>query len=590
MISPAFIQSLTEKVRIEDIVAQYTALKPSGKNFKGLCPFHGERTPSFTVYPDTNSFYCFGCQAGGGLVNFIQKAENLSYVEAVGYICEKNNIPLPDDSGNFDDSLFALKRRIYSANREAARFFNKQLFEPKNRYALEYFLKRGITVKTINHFGLGFAPNDWRALLEHLKAMGYTSREMLEANLIKKSQKGTTYDNFRNRVIFPIIDVKGNVVAFGARVLDDSKPKYVNTSDTPVYTKGDGVYALNFAKRIPGRKLILVEGYMDVISLHQAGIENAVACLGTAFTDKQTGVLSDYADEILICYDNDEAGKKATERVLKIFDAFNSKNQRNLVKIRVITMQGGKDADEIIRTNGKEAFERLINLAGNELDYRLEKLRRQYDIQTIDGKVNFINKACELLAGRSDTDIDVYSTGISNELGINKEAIKSNVASKRAGRYRREKIKKDKELNSMLLKSWESKINSQKRDNLKAASAEEMLISALFQNNDYYKHIKAKISPEDFVTDFNKKVARLVFDALENGVSPNYDIFGEEFSEGEISEIKKINIANTQLPISLSSALDCVKTIKGSTINKPVDAGSLSNEEWLRIMTGGNKK
>ena len=360
-----FIQDLQERADIEQFISSYVTLKRRGKTLVGLCPFHNEKTPSFTVYPDTRSFYCFGCGAGGDVISFVRRIDNLDYIEAVKSVAQIAGMPMPEDG--YDDTLSKKRMRLLAANREAARFFNSCLMQEKNRHALEYFLSRGLSMNTIRHFGLGYAPNEWRSLLEHLRSKGFTDEELVLANLARRSDKDgrvSYYDNFRNRVMFPIIDLRGNVIAFGGRVMDDSKPKYINTSDTLVYKKSNGVFALNFAKNANDNKLILVEGYMDVIALHQAGFTNAIACLGTAFTSEQANLLARYAEEILICYDNDEAGKKATEKALGVLG-------KTGVKLRVVKMDGGKDADEIIRKHGKERFDALLGKAANRTEYRL---------------------------------------------------------------------------------------------------------------------------------------------------------------------------------------------------------------------------
>ena len=359
-ISDEFLFELRQRCNIEDIVSGYVQLKRRGKNLVGLCPFHNEKTPSFTLYPENGSFYCFGCGAGGEVVSFIRRAENLDFTEAVRFLCDRVGMTMPADG--FDDSLAQKRKRIYEMNREAAKFFHECLLGEKGRAALQYYLNRGYTKKTITRFGLGYAPNEWRALLTHLREKGYSYEDAYEANLAQKSEKNgkvSFYDNFRNRVIVPIIDARGNVVAFGGRVLDDSKPKYINTSDTPVYKKSLGVFGLNFAKNSKERSLILVEGYMDAIALHQAGFTNSIACLGTALTGEMAHLLSRYADEILLAYDNDEAGRKATERAIGVFSSIG-------MKIRVIRLSGGKDPDEILKKFGAEKMRSLIEGAENE--------------------------------------------------------------------------------------------------------------------------------------------------------------------------------------------------------------------------------
>ena len=369
-ISDEFLFELRQRCDIEDVVSGYVQLKRRGKNLVGLCPFHNEKTPSFTLYPENGSFYCFGCGAGGEVVSFIRRAENLDFTEAVRFLCDRVGMTMPSDG--FDDSLAQKRKRIYEMNREAARFFRECLLGEKGKAALQYYLNRGYTKKTITRFGLGYAPDEWRALITHLREKGYSYEDAYEANLAQKSEKNgkvSFYDNFRNRVIVPIIDARGNVVAFGGRVLDDSKPKYINTSDTPVYKKSLGVFGLNFAKNSQERSLILVEGYMDAIALHQAGFTNSIACLGTALAGEMAHLLSRYADEILLAYDNDEAGHKATERAIGVFSSIG-------MKIRVIRLSGGKDPDEILKKFGAEKMRSLIEGAENDIEFALLKASR----------------------------------------------------------------------------------------------------------------------------------------------------------------------------------------------------------------------
>ena len=318
-ISDEFIEQLRMNNDIVSVISPYVDLRRRGKNLIGLCPFHNEKTPSFTVYPDTQSFYCFGCGAGGEIISFVRRIENIDYIEAVKSLADRSGMPMPEDG--YDDSLIIKRKRVYEMNKEAAKFFHQTLMSEEGKVALEYYLSRGYTMSTIRKFGLGYAPDSWDSLLRHLRKLGYSYEEVYEADLAKKSTKTDKtryYDNFRNRVMVPIIDVRGRVVAFGGRVLDDSKPKYVNSSDTLVYKKSLGVFSLNNAKNSNDGQLMAVEGYMDVIALYQAGFTNTVAALGTAFTPEMAKLLSRYADEILLCFDNDEAGRKATERAIQV--------------------------------------------------------------------------------------------------------------------------------------------------------------------------------------------------------------------------------------------------------------------------------
>lgn len=580
-ISERFIQELQERVDIEEVISSHITLRRRGKTLVGLCPFHNEKTPSFTVYPNTHSFYCFGCGAGGDVISFIRRIDNLDYVEAVKAVAQMAGMSMPEDG--YDDTLAKRRMRLLAANREAARFFNSCLTDEKNRPALDYFLRRGLTRSTITHFGLGYAPDSWHALTEHLRSKGFTYEEMVLANLVRRSDKNgkaNYYDNFRNRVMFPIIDLRGNVIAFGGRVMDDSKPKYINTSDTPVYKKSNGVFALNFAKNDNGNKLLLVEGYMDVIALHQAGFTNAIACLGTAFTSEQANLLSRYADEIIICYDNDGAGREATQRALAVLG-------KTGLQLRVVTMSGGKDADEIIRTYGKERFAELLGMAANKTEYRLLKEREKYNLNTDDGKLRFLTAAALILAECSAIECDIYVTRLSNELGVSADSINAQIRSAKAKQRRSDAAKKLKESEALIERSFADKNNPQRASNIRAAKAEETLIASLMRNPDFYRKLKDKFSPEDFVTDFNKRIMRCLADKLDKGLIPDLSLFAREFTPEEMGSVTRIFMSSAELSNTLRECEDCIAVLQKSGESKPADVSTLSPEEYLKLF---NKK
>ncbi len=576
-ISERFIQDLQEKVDIETVISSQVNLKRRGKTLVGLCPFHNEKTPSFTVYPETRSFYCFGCGAGGDVFSFIRRTENLDYVEAVKAVAQMAGVPMPEDG--YDDTLSKKRMRLLSANREAARFFHACLMKPENKPALDYFLNRGLSLNTVRHFGLGYAPNEWRALIEHMRSKGFTDEELVLANLARRSEKNgrtSCYDNFRNRVMFPIIDLRGNVIAFGGRVMDDSKPKYINTSDTLVYKKSNGVFALNFAKNDNDNKLILVEGYMDVIALHQAGFTNAIACLGTAFTSEQANLLSRYADEIIICYDNDEAGKKATQRALGVLG-------RTGLKLRVVAMHGGKDADEIIRKHGKERFAAMLGKAANKTEYRLIEEQNKYNLNTDDGKLRFLMAATQILAECGSIECDIYATRLSNELGVNVDSINAQIRSAKAKNRRNEEARKKRESDTMLEKSFEDKNNPERAGNIRAARAEETLIASLMRNPDFYNKLKEKLSPDDFVTAFNRRVIECLLDKLKAGVEPELIQFSQCFSPEEMDSVTRIFLSASSLSNTLKECEDCINVLKEKAAPKITDASSMSDEEYLKL-------
>ena len=572
-----FIQDLQEKADIEQVISSYVNLKRRGKTLVGLCPFHNEKTPSFTVYPDTRSFYCFGCGAGGDVISFVRRIDNLDYIEAVKAVAQIAGMPMPEDG--YDDTLSKKRMRLLAANREAARFFNACLMQEKNRDALNYFLSRGLSLNTIRHFGLGYAPNEWRALIEHLRSKGFTDEELVLANLARRSDKDgrvSYYDNFRNRVMFPIIDLRGNVIAFGGRVMDDSKPKYINTSDTLVYKKSNGVFALNFAKNANDNKLILVEGYMDVIALHQAGFTNAIACLGTAFTSEQANLLARYAEEILICYDNDEAGRKATEKALGVLG-------KTGVKLRVVKMDGGKDADEIIRKHGKERFDSLLGKAANRTEYRLLEERNKFNLSTDDGKLRFLMAATQILSECGSIECDIYATRLSNELGVSVDSINAQIKSAKAKLRKNEEERRRKEQDAALTKSFEDKNNPERSKNLRAARAEETIIASFMRNPDFYKKLKDRLSSDDFVTAFNRRLYECLTQTLDSGVDAELSQFAGCFSPEEMDSVTRIYISSNSLSNTLKECEDCIAVLKEKSGPKITDASGMSDEEFLKL-------
>lgn len=514
-LSDGFLEQLRANTDIESVISPYVNLRRRGKNLVGLCPFHNEKTPSFTVYPENGSFYCFGCGVGGDVITFVRRMENLDYMEAVKQLADRAGMALPEDG--YDDTLAKKRTAVLAANRAAAKFFHSQLFTDRGRHALNYFLDRGLTMETIRHFGLGFAPDDWRALKNHLNEQGFDDILLESANLLRRSDKNgkvSYYDNFRNRVMFPIIDPRGNVIAFGGRVLDDSKPKYINTSDTLVYKKSNGVFALNFAKNGNDGKLIIAEGYMDVIALHQAGFTNAVACLGTALTKEQANLLSRYADEIILSYDADEAGQKATARALGIFGTTG-------MEIKVLRLTGGKDPDEIIKKYGAQRFRDIINGAANDTEYRLLRARQGIDLSTDDGKVKYLSAATEVLAGiPSPVEVDVYASRLANELGVDKLAIESQVKYKREGLRKRRMAQREQDQKRLLINGQNTK-NPERSQHLRAAKAEETLIASLMRNPDFYNKLKDELSADYFVTALNRRIFSVILRALTRAATPN---------------------------------------------------------------------
>ncbi|MCL1830583.1 MAG: DNA primase, partial [Oscillospiraceae bacterium] len=420
-----FLDELHSRNDISEVIGSYISLIGRGRTSKALCPFHSEKTPSFTVFGDTQSFFCFGCNTGGDVISFVMKLDNLSYIEAVRKLADRVNLKMPED---VNDDNAKLRMRIYAANKKAARFFFDHLNSDDGRNARSYLRQRGLQDNFIAKFGLGFSPTGWSDLRDFLRKEGFYDRELLAAGLIAEGKSGT-YDVFRSRIMIPIIDIRGNVIAFGGRALGDTGPKYINTSDTPVFKKSRNLFALNIAKGL-SRELILAEGYMDVIMLHQAGFTGSVATLGTALTVEQTRLISQYADEVLICYDSDEAGKRATKRAIDLCRQIG-------LSVRVVDYTGAKDPDEYIRKFGSKAFNELLIKSKNSLEYELNKAKDKYPISTDEGKVRYLSEASMILAGStSPTEIDIYASKLSNEFSVGKEAIMAQVSDIRKRRHR----------------------------------------------------------------------------------------------------------------------------------------------------------
>ncbi len=582
-ISDEFLQELRERIDIETVISPYVNLRRRGRLLTGLCPFHNEKTPSFTVYSDSQSFYCFGCGAGGEIVTFVRRIENLDFIEAVKSLAQKAGLQMPEDG--YDDTLSKQRAAILAANREAARFYNETLMSPQGKHALDYLINRGMSPAMIKHFGVGYAPDLWDGLLGHMRTAGCAIADLIEANLIRKSAKNDKdffYDNFKNRIMIPIIDLRGNIIAFGGRVLDDSKPKYINTSDTLVYKKSQGVFALNFAKNGNSGKLILAEGYMDVIALHQAGFTNAVACLGTAFTREQAQLISRYATEVVLAYDSDEAGQEATKKAITVLS-------QTGVKIHVLTLAGGKDPDEIIKKHGRERFQNLLDGAANDIEYKLNRERDKYDITTDDGKMNFLYAAVAVLAGlQSPIEVDIYASTLSEELKVGKEAILIQVKDLK----RKQGRGKDRERFKAVQRStsgFGDRVNPERHKNMKAAKAEETLIATLLRSPDFYKKISAKIKPDDFITDFNRRVFNLLYERLSEGKGIDLTLLATGFTGEEMDRVTKFFIMGSQISNTIAECDDCINVLKEEKIRQIIiNPAETNDEEFLNLFKNKN--
>lgn len=567
-LSDSFLQELKMKTDIEDVISTYVTLKRRGATLVGLCPFHNEKTPSFTVYPATQSFYCFGCGAGGDAITFLKKIENLDYLDAVKTLAQRAGLQMPQEG--FDDSLSKRRRRILEMNREAARFYHSVLLSPEGKVGYDYYIGRALSAATINHFGLGFAPNQWDALLKHMRAKGYQPAELVDAGLARKGQKGY-YDNFRNRVMTPIIDVRGNVIAFGGRVLDDSKPKYINTGDTLVYKKTNELFALNFAKDSKEDALILCEGYMDVIAMHQAGFTNAVAGCGTALTTEQVRLISRYAKEVILTYDADEAGQKALQKAMTLFDQTD-------VKVRIPALVGGKDPDEIIRTYGRDKFKGMLEGASNETEFRLLALRRQYNLATTQGKIDFIGGALQILSTLPPVEQDLYVSRLSEELGVERQNMKVQLQDlvRRQGN-RREKREFKRIVQENMRKTARETMATDA--SLRKLRAEDRLISLLLRYPDCSRLCK-DFDPQWLTPGFAQRVFTLILQRLENGDGTELMDLRDRLTDDEMGRLSGIIARGGESADAKQEFSDCLQTIRAEQQKKQKSAAELDDQAF----------
>ena len=574
MIPEDIINEIKYRNDIETAISQYVNLKRRGKNLVGLCPFHSEKTPSFTVYPENGSFYCFGCGVGGDVFTFTGLIENLDYIESVKLLAERSGITLPQDG--YDDSMQRLKKRIYDINRDTARFFHAFLMSPGGKWALDYLMGRGLTVKTIKHFGLGAAPDSWDALIHHLKEKGYTESDMLAANVIGKSQRGSLYDRFRKRVMFPIINIRGNIVAFSGRAMpgeDKQGGKYVNTADTPVYKKSENLFGINFAKNVCSERVILVEGNMDVISLHQAGFENTVAPLGTAFTTEQANLLSRYTKEIVLMLDADAAGQKAVRRASELLE-------NTGLSVRVVVVPDGKDPDEYIKKNGKERFAALLEGAVSDMEYKLLTAAKDINLDNEDGRLKYLAAAAEIIAASDDIMTrDIYIGRLSEKYGVSRTALNARIEELRK-RNRRQKQKK--EISDIIRPKYtKDDINPERRKSVKGTAAEETLIAVLLKNPDFYKIAAEKLPPEKMLTSLNRRIYETILSVLERGGTLDISAFAEKLLPAEIGYL--VSLQNSEKAGKNPEIVlkDCIGVIlEEDMLLKSAETAENSVEEW----------
>lgn len=578
MIPEDIINEIKYRNDIETAISSYVNLKRRGKNLVGLCPFHSEKTPSFTVYPENGSFYCFGCGVGGDVFTFTGLIENLDYIEAVKLLAERSGVALPQDG--YDDSMQRLKNKIYDINRDTARFFHSFLMSPEGKWALDYLLGRGLTLKTIKHFGLGAAPDSWDTLIKHLKEKGYSQEDMLAAGVIGKSSRGTLYDRFRKRVMFPIINIRGNIIAFSGRAMpgeDKQGGKYVNTSDTPVYKKSSNLFGMNFAKNVCSERVILVEGNMDVISLHQAGFTNAVAPLGTAFTTEQANLLARYTKEIVLTLDADAAGQKAIKRASQLLE-------NTGLRTRVVVIPDGKDPDEFIKKNGPDRFRALLEGAVSDIEYKLLTAAQDINLESEDGRLRYLTIAAEIVAGSDDIMTrDIYIGRLSEKYGVSRTALNAKVEEIRKKNIR---ISKKKEISDIIRpKFTKDDINPERRRSPKGTAAEETLIAVLLKNPDFYKYAKEQLPPEKLITSLNRRIYEIILSSLDSGRSLDISVFAEKLLPAEIGYL--VSLQNSEKAGKNPEIVlkDCIRVIlEEDTLLSAQNSENTSVEDWAETL------
>ncbi len=545
MIPREIIDEIVFRNDVESVIGSYVTLKRAGSNYQAPCPFHSERTPSFTVFPATKSFYCFGCGAGGDVITFIMRAENVDYVDALKILADRAGISIPEDKDDFRAGEVP-RKRLYELNLCAARFFRECLFDPKiGAEAMEYLRgSRALDMATIKHFGLGYSPNDFGALTRRMRAEGFTDEELVAGFLCKRSPKtGNLFDLYRNRVIFPIIDTSGNIVAFGGRVMDGSEPKYLNSSDTPAFKKSRHLFALNYARRVCAERMILCEGYMDVIALHAAGFENAVATLGTAITSEQARIFAKYTKKVIICYDSDKAGQNAAQKAMRLLGEVG-------VDVRVIKLSGAKDPDEYIKKFGADSFRRCLDESKTGFEFKLDKILGEHDISLPDERIKASAEACAILADISNNvERDIYIKHAAGLLGVGDDAIRADVERIRQKRLAEYRSKQSKDA-LLSIKNIGDRVNTDAVKYVAANDCEETILAMMIIFDEYRHDVATggiELSAEDFMTSFGRRVFEVLCELERSEGGYSRALLGQYFNVDERSRLEKIEVERRRL-------------------------------------------
>ena len=550
---PSFLDELVARNPIEDVVGHYVTLKRSGSNLFGLCPFHGEKTASFSVAPDKGIYYCFGCHKGGGVINFMMELEGLSYPDAVRNLAARVGMEVPEDEQY--QSRYRQQERLWALHKEAARFFHSQLYAPVGKAALEYAFGRGMSKSILTTFGVGYAPDSWDSLVKAMKAKGYTEEELKESGLVTVSQKnGNIFDRFRDRLMFPIIDVRGNVIGFGGRIIknDPNAAKYLNSPETLIFNKRKNLFGLNLAKKSKAGSLILVEGNIDVVTLHQYGFDNAIASLGTSLTEEQAALMTRYAEQIILIYDGDKAGQNATQRAIPILEKAG-------LQVKVLQLKDAKDPDEFLKKFGADRFKLLLEESSNRVEYQLNAIAKKYDIREDDQKVKFINEAAEFLSTLSNAvQREVYGHRVAEAARISYSVLEQEIERAKKKAQKKENRRQEQLFLNPATQMKRKKVNNVVYDNVKSGRAEEQVIIALLFDPSL-RDLCKELTSEMFSVPLYSKVYQQIIEAANSG---NDVVIGtlKDLSKEEMSHLVGAyrNVGATDL----KAFQDCINTIR----------------------------
>ena len=570
---PAFLEELNIRNPIEEVVGQYVSLTRKGSNLFGLCPFHSEKTGSFSVAPAKGIYYCFGCHKGGGVVNFIMEIEGLDYPDAVRFLAKRAGLEVPEDETY--RSTYKKQERLWALSKDAARYFRDQLFSPAGKPAQEYIQKRGLTMDTVKRFGLGFSPDEWSGLLDAMTQKGYARQELLDAGLAVKSPKGGIYDRFRNRLMFPIIDVRGNVIGFGGRVMDDSTPKYLNSPETLIFNKRKNLFALHIARKSRQGRIILTEGYMDAIALHQYGFDCAVASLGTSLTEEHANILGKYTGQVVLIYDGDEAGQNAAHRAIPMLEKAG-------LQVKVLRMQDAKDPDEFLKKYGADRFSLLLDRSENQAEYRLQSLQRKFDLKQDEQRVEFLKQAAELIATLSTAvEREVYGHRAAEAAGVSYDAVK--LETERAWKRRTAAERKKREAAELApARRLQPQVRGIRYDNLRSAMAEEGLLRLLLRAPELIPTVP--LTPEQFSSPLLGRVFERFGEQLQTGQTVTLSTLGDEFGAEEMRHLSAV-FQKEDIPVSDEALQDYILVIR-----QEYDRSRQSGSEKLLAMAARKKE